>query len=75
MRLLKLLKRKRKATKKFWVEIAFPNHTIAIVYDRDTYVEAIYRVYDLWKLDDGKTFSMGAMMQAVSWIDISIHGG
>ena len=67
--------RKKKATKKYWVEIAFPTHTVAVVYDRDTYVDAIFRVYNLWRLDDGKTFSFAGLMQAISWIEISIQQG
>jgi len=66
---------RKKPAKKFYVEIAFPKHTVAIVYDRNTYVDAIFRVYNLWRLDDGNTFSFAGLMQAISWIEISIQKG
>jgi hypothetical protein len=75
MRLLKLLRRKKPLTK-HRVEIDYRGFTIVIVYDAATYMEAVYRVYDLWKWDGGQRFSMGQMCETVARIEASVkHGG
>jgi hypothetical protein len=75
MRLLKRLRRKKPLTK-HRVEIDFHGFTIVIVYDAATYMEAVYRVYDLWKWDGGQRFSMGHMCETVARIEASVkHGG
>lgn len=75
MRLLQRLRKKKPLTK-HRVEIDFHGFTIVIVYSEATYMEAVYRVRDLWKWGDAKQFSKGQMCETVARIEASVkHGG
>lgn len=75
MRLLQRM-RKKKSLKRHAIEITFPTHSAVVVYDKSTMIQAIWRVYDLWRLDDTKAFTLTQYLRTISWIEASVkHGG
>lgn len=74
MRLLTRL-RKKKSLKRHAIEITFPTHSAVVVYDAETYIDAIWRVYDLWRLDASQTFTLTQYLRAITRIELSIKQG